>query len=367
MAMMSAATQTRLAPLELGRRETANEIVRKTVRACEQRYGSRLRAVILTGSLARDEATVLCSDGRHRVLGDADFLLTFNRKAKLPSAAEIKSLGEEVTDSLERQGVTCTVHLAAVRPSYVARLPAHIFSYELRHTGRVVFGDEGILELVPEFSPAQMDREDAWRLLSNRMIEWLETSGFPSGLSWRVRTGLCGKGGTARDPGRRAGGRTSLSPGAIPRRRGRSDFVETPARQFSRLFIRLGLLRGGSPLRGAAVVLGTRADDRAKRRAVPADAMRDFLSPPAAETTHAWLAACGAGNRSSRRVAALPPVGAAQSERIAAPLALRRGRRMRDSGTRAFDCAGRGIGSGPLAANLARIFAGSRATVGEER
>ncbi|MDE3136585.1 MAG: hypothetical protein KGL59_08420 [Acidobacteriota bacterium] len=174
MAMMSAATQTRLAPLELGRREITDEIVGKTVRACEQRYGSRLRAVILTGSLARDEATVLCSDGPRRVLGDADFLLTFNRKAKLPSAAAIESLGEEVTDSLERQGVVCAVHLAAVRPGYLARLPAHISSYELRHAGRVVFGDEGILELVPEFSPAQMDREDAWRLLSNRMIEWLE-------------------------------------------------------------------------------------------------------------------------------------------------------------------------------------------------
>jgi hypothetical protein len=171
---MRAAAKPGLAPLEWIRREAAQEIVARTVAACERRYGSRVRAVILTGSLARDEATFLTSGGQCRVLGDAEFLLVFNRGAKLPAAAAVDSLGERIMESLARRGIACPVHLAAVQPRYLARLPAHIFSHELGHAGRVVHGDEGVLRLVPAFSPAHIDREDAWRLLSNRLIEWLE-------------------------------------------------------------------------------------------------------------------------------------------------------------------------------------------------
>jgi predicted nucleotidyltransferase len=172
--MMSAAAQAGLAPLEVTRRETNQEIVAETVRACLERYGSRVQAVILTGSVARGEATIVVSGGLRRVLGDADFLVVFGRQAKLPAAAEVDSIAKSATESLERQSITCAVHIAAVRPRYLVRLPAHIFSYELRHASRVVMGDESILRLVPAFSPAQIDREDAWRLLSNRLIEWLE-------------------------------------------------------------------------------------------------------------------------------------------------------------------------------------------------
>lgn len=171
---MSAAAQPGLAPAELSAREVAEKIVAQTVRACERSYGKRLSAVILTGSFARGEATILASDGLCRVLGDAEFLLVFKQGTRLPAADTVDCLAETVKQSLLRQGIACPVHLAAVRPGYLVHLPAHIFSYELRHAGRVVLGDEGILRLVPAFSPEQMDREDAWRLLSNRLIEWLE-------------------------------------------------------------------------------------------------------------------------------------------------------------------------------------------------
>ena len=171
---MSAAAQPGLAPAAFSQREAAGKIVAHTVRECERRYGSRLRAVILTGSLAREEATILINDGLCRILGDAEFLLVFKRGARLPAARALDSLAGAVTQSLRERNIGCPVNLAAVRPNYLVGLPAHIFSYELRHAGRVVFGDENILRLVPSFSPAQIEREDAWRLLSNRLIEWLE-------------------------------------------------------------------------------------------------------------------------------------------------------------------------------------------------
>jgi hypothetical protein len=171
---MSAAVRPGISPAELSAREVAEKIVALTLRECERSFGKRLRAIILTGSFARSEATIVARDGLCRVLGDAEFLLVFRQGTRLPAADALDCLAETVKQSLLRQAVACPVHLAAVRPGYLVHLPAHIFSYELRHAGRVVLGDEAILRLVPAFPPAQIDREDAWRLLSNRLIEWLE-------------------------------------------------------------------------------------------------------------------------------------------------------------------------------------------------
>lgn len=149
-------------------------IAETTVEACRQAFGQRLAQVILTGSLARKEATLIeCSSGC-RLLGDAEFLLIFRRGFALPSRGGIDALGIAIAGQLERQAIFCPVHFAAVRPSYLRRLPRHIFSYELRTNGRVIYGDKRILGLIPEFSPNTIEREDAWRMLSNRTIEWLE-------------------------------------------------------------------------------------------------------------------------------------------------------------------------------------------------
>ena len=52
-------------------------ICEQTQDYCLQKYGRRLRAIVLTGSLAREEATVVREAQRCHLLGDADFLLLF--------------------------------------------------------------------------------------------------------------------------------------------------------------------------------------------------------------------------------------------------------------------------------------------------
>ena len=47
---------------------------------------------------------------------------------------------------------------------------------ELHCCGRVVCGDDNPLQLIPAFPASAIDREDAWRLLANRIIECLELS-----------------------------------------------------------------------------------------------------------------------------------------------------------------------------------------------
>lgn len=152
----------------------ADRVIGETCRAVEQLYGHRLRAMILTGSMARREETVVHQGDVSEVLGDSEFLLVFPRNSMVPTDEEVSEVARSVTESLRDGGIRCRVDLAAVSPSFLKRLPRHIFSYELQTKGRVVYGDEEVLRLIPEFKPEAIEREDAWRILSNRTVEWLE-------------------------------------------------------------------------------------------------------------------------------------------------------------------------------------------------
>jgi hypothetical protein len=49
-----------------------------------------------------------------------------------------------------------------------------MFAYETRVSGKVVSGEFDALSLIPPFAPADIPVEDAWRTLTNRMIELAE-------------------------------------------------------------------------------------------------------------------------------------------------------------------------------------------------
>ena len=149
-------------------------ICEETVRACRHAYGAHLRAIVLTGSLARDEATIVESDGKRKVQGDAEFFLFFHDQTVLPGAAALRRSVDEIESSLLQQQVRCRIGLSAVQTRYFRNLRPHIFAYELRKWGTVVWGDSNVLALVPEFAASEIPLEDGWRLLCNRVIELLE-------------------------------------------------------------------------------------------------------------------------------------------------------------------------------------------------
>jgi hypothetical protein len=149
-------------------------ICEETTRVCAARYGHALRAIVLTGSLARDEATFVEEGSSWRLLGDADFFLVFPSRSRLPSQLEIDSASREIEDALRKRALVGSVGLAPVDIRYLRGLPNHISPYELRTCGQVLWGERDVLSQVPEFEPAQLSLEDAWRLLANRIIELLE-------------------------------------------------------------------------------------------------------------------------------------------------------------------------------------------------
>ena len=140
---------------------------------CTSFLGLRLQALVLTGSLAREEATITRKGRTTTLVGDADFLIVVEPNAAHPSEAELRALAGAAERRLSESGISVHVGLGAVSPSYFSKLPARGFTYELKNCGKVVWGSQEILGRIPRYDAAELSQEDAWRTLNHRMIEVL--------------------------------------------------------------------------------------------------------------------------------------------------------------------------------------------------
>ncbi len=133
-------------------------------------------AIVLTGSFARGEGTVLPARGHLRVLGDVEFFVLFpgRREARrhLPALAAI---GREASAVLGSDDVRVELEFGALSREALPRVPPSIFAYDLRQHGKVLWGDRDVLAALPAFPAEAIRREDALSLVFNRLIEQLET------------------------------------------------------------------------------------------------------------------------------------------------------------------------------------------------
>lgn len=149
------------------------------VSACRQVFGKTLQAVVLTGSLARNEASYVLHEGKAILRSDVEALVVLHEEAGLPSRAAQLALCHLAEANLSAHGVHVEVSFSVVHPGYLRALPPHIYSYELRCCGLVLWGDPEVLYLIPGYSVAQLSREDAWRILSNRLLEQMCAAAAP--------------------------------------------------------------------------------------------------------------------------------------------------------------------------------------------
>src|SRR5438105_7704844 len=77
---------------------------------CQREFGARLRALILTGSMARGEASIVAAADGWSVLGDAEFVLVFTRD-RSSDHARASILARELQDGLKHFGIECAVSL----------------------------------------------------------------------------------------------------------------------------------------------------------------------------------------------------------------------------------------------------------------
>lgn len=154
-------------------------------RWCFQSLGPGLKAVILTGSLARNEATWRQAESGMEFLSDAEFIVIFKENQELPSPELVTLICSAAEEELRNQGVLCKVSFSAAYESYLLELGETVFGYELLNCGEVLDGDPDILRSKTRDTGVQISEEDGWRLLANRTLELLEI--VPELLTAEVR------------------------------------------------------------------------------------------------------------------------------------------------------------------------------------
>jgi len=157
--------------------ETIDEIIDECIRSVEElsRHYS-IVALILTGSFARDEGSILLDDsGVAHVLGDIEFFLVLNHRV-YPNIAfntMLNNAAAAVEERLKHKQIICKIEFSPVVRQYFRRIKPNIFNYELQRHGKVVLGMPAILAEIPPFSPESIPAVDGFYLLCNRIVEQL--------------------------------------------------------------------------------------------------------------------------------------------------------------------------------------------------
>lgn len=150
-------------------------LVRSAEMLMERLPPGKLAALVLTGSFARGEGSVMASDGRLRVLGDIEFLAVLPGETEFHAfRTRMPQFGREVSEAV-RDVVEVDVEFGPVIVDYFRRLARpSIFVYDLIRHGKVICGPSDIVKYVTEFGPERIPAGDALHMLFNRTIEQLE-------------------------------------------------------------------------------------------------------------------------------------------------------------------------------------------------
>lgn len=134
-----------------------------------------VEAVILTGSFARGEGTVLRQGRGFRVLGDVEFLVILRSSDEWPAVRRrMVELGQRATAELGHGGLTATIEYTPADIHYLRRrIRPCMFACDLREHGKVLWGRDDILEEIPPFGRESIPPEDAVELVMNRILELL--------------------------------------------------------------------------------------------------------------------------------------------------------------------------------------------------
>ncbi len=161
---------------DLHRDQAIRPLVEKVLAFLVDQVGvAQLEAVILTGSLARGEGSVLFRPDGIRLLGDIEFLVILKAPFDwIKMRRQMVELSRQATRELGENGRVASIEYAPAGTRYLTRaIRPCIFAYDLRHHGKVVWGRTDILAEIRSFGAEAIPHEDAVELIMNRMVELL--------------------------------------------------------------------------------------------------------------------------------------------------------------------------------------------------
>jgi hypothetical protein len=155
-------------------------VIRRVLARCagllQERLGpDKLVALVLTGSFARGEGSVMTGGPVLRVLGDIEFLVVLPSEIDFHRLRGFFPAWSREASRLASDEVRVDIEFGPVEVGYLARRARpSIFVYDLVRHGKVIAGRGDMLREVPPFTAADIPPQDALHLVFNRLIEQLE-------------------------------------------------------------------------------------------------------------------------------------------------------------------------------------------------
>ncbi|MGC8794563.1 MAG: hypothetical protein ACP5U2_14350, partial [Bryobacteraceae bacterium] len=133
------------------------------------------QGLVLTGSTARREATIARRPERLVWLSDVELLVVVSDRTNLKGAGRtLDSIATEIASDLRSRGMLLELELTPAPERYFRRVRPQLFGYELKACGRQIFGVRDYLREIPAFHWQTIPAEESFRLVSNRIMEWIE-------------------------------------------------------------------------------------------------------------------------------------------------------------------------------------------------
>jgi hypothetical protein len=145
------------------------------VNSLVSRLEPKPEAIVLAGSFARGEGSVLQRGPCLRVLGDFELMVVFPPGADLRRLQHALDLeAKALSQTLCERQFVCELEFRAITRKYFEKLRPHIFGHELLSHAFPVWGTAEFLSNVPRFPASAIPLWDAWRMLNNRLLEQLQ-------------------------------------------------------------------------------------------------------------------------------------------------------------------------------------------------
>ena len=130
--------------------------------------------LILAGSFASCEGSIIILDGNPVFLSDMDLVLVVSSPA---SHAEIYPrrlvIGKDCEDLLPGVRFEGRIDIGVISPGELSAMPMSPGVFDIRERGALLYGEEQLLERFPSFGAGEIGPGEALRLLENRMATFL--------------------------------------------------------------------------------------------------------------------------------------------------------------------------------------------------
>lgn len=120
-------------------------------------------ALILVGGFGRGEGSVILKNNQVQIVNDYDIVIVAK---KVISREQIKLLSKRITKMLSIR----LIDLIPLRFSDLPHLPLTIFNYDLKYANYIFFGDQKVLDIMPDYKSELIPLSEGKNLLINRLI-----------------------------------------------------------------------------------------------------------------------------------------------------------------------------------------------------